>query len=76
VELSKRRVEEQNMLSELGRATSEEQVAAQNSLTDSLNKRTSALISHYTSKLSLWRDLGILTIKDNGQWEEISDVKK
>lgn len=76
VELSKRRVEEQDMLSELGRATSEEQVAAQNSLTDSLNKRTSALISHYTSKLSLWRDLGILMIKDNGQWEDISDVKK
>jgi outer membrane protein TolC len=76
VDLSKRRVEEQDMLSELGRATSEEQVAAQNSLTDSLNKRTSALISHYTSKLSLWRDLGILNIKDNGQWEEITDVKK
>jgi outer membrane protein TolC len=76
VELSQRRVEEQNMLSELGRATSEEQVAAQNSLTDSLNQRTSALINHYVNKLSLWRDLGILMIKDNGQWEEITDVKK
>ena len=75
VDLNRRRVEEQDMLAELGRGTAEAKVAAQNSLTSSMNQRTGALVNHTIARLSLWRDLGILDIKENGQWEEIFNVK-
>lgn len=75
VDLSRRRVDEQDMLAELGRGTAEAKVAAQNSLTSSMNQHTSARVSHTIARLSLWRDLGILNIKENGQWEEILNVK-
>ncbi|HPO14946.1 MAG TPA: TolC family protein [Candidatus Hydrogenedentes bacterium] len=73
VALSQRRVEEQNLLSELGRATVLNQVDAQNDLTSSQNELTAALVSHTIARLSFWRDMGILYIKPNGQWEEVSD---
>lgn len=73
VTLSQRRVEEQNLLSELGRATVLNQVDAQNDLTSSQNELTAALVSHAIARLSFWRDMGILYIKPNGQWEEVTD---
>ncbi len=76
VELSKRRVLEQNILFEEGRGTAEEQVAAQNSLTSSLNQRTRQMVNHNTTRLSFWRDLGMLTVDVNGQWQEITEVTK
>ncbi|MCX8064097.1 MAG: TolC family protein [Candidatus Hydrogenedentes bacterium] len=74
VELSKRRVEEQNLLAELGRATALDLVDAQNDLTRAQNNLTSALVSHYLAKLDFWKNIGILYVKENGQWEEIKDV--
>ena len=74
VDLNQRRVEEQNLLAELGRATALNRVDAQIKLTDSENALTSALITHTIARLQFWRDMGILFIKENGQWEEVSDV--
>jgi outer membrane protein TolC len=76
VKLNESRVKEQDLLAELGRGLSEEKVSAQNSLIGALNQRTSALVNHSITRLGFWRDLGILTIKSNGQWEEISDIKQ
>ncbi len=76
VALSLNRVNEQNLLTELGRGTPELLVDAQNNYTQSRNQLTSALISHTIARLGLWRDLGILTVKENGQWEDITDVTK
>ncbi len=73
VDLNLRRVEEQELLAELGRGSALDQVDAQNNLTQSQNELTGALISHTLARLQFWLDMGILYIKEDGQWEEISD---
>lgn len=70
VELSQRRVEEQELLMELGRGTARDLVDARTDLINARNKRTGAIIQHTLARLQFWRDLGILYIKPNGQWEE------
>ena len=75
VKLAERRVEEQNLLAELGRARALDQVDAQNSYIDSKNQRTQALVTHTIARLQFWNNMGILYIKDNGQWEEIQSAK-
>ncbi len=70
VRLSQRRVEEQGLLAELGQATAQDQVDAQNDLIQSQNNLTSALISHTLARLRFWRDMGILYIGANGLWQE------
>lgn len=70
VRLAERRVEEQNLLAEFGRARAQDQVDAQNALVDSKNQRTQALVSHTIARLQFWNNMGILYIKENGQWEE------
>ena len=76
VRTAERRVEEQNLLSEVGRAVAINQVDAQNALVDSLNQRTQALVGHTIARLRFWNSMGILYVKDNGQWQEGSDVTK
>lgn len=70
VRLSERRVEEQQLLAELGEATAQDQVDAQNDLIQSQNNLTSALIAHTIARLGFWRDMGILYIGKDGLWEE------
>jgi outer membrane protein TolC len=76
VKLAERRVEEQTLLAELGRANAQDQVDTQNSLILSRNQRTQAVVTHTISRLNFWRNLGILYIKDNGQWEEIKNANR
>ena len=76
VELSSRRVEEQQLLAQIGRATALDQVDTQNDLTRTRNDLTSALVTHTIARLTFWRDMGILYIKKNGQWEEVTDAVK
>jgi outer membrane protein TolC len=73
VKLSEQRVEEETLKQELGRGLARDLVDAQTDLTQSKNARTAALIGHTLARLRFWRDMGILMIKDNGQWEEVSD---
>ena len=75
VKLAERRVEEQSLLAELGRAKAQDQVDAQNDLVNSKNQRTQALVAHTIARLQFWNNMGILYIKDRGQWEEIKDAK-
>ncbi len=75
VKIAERRVEEQNLLAEFGRAKAQDQVDAQNALVDSKNQRTQALVSHTIARLQFWNNMGILYIKDNGQWEETKHAK-
>lgn len=75
VELNRRRVEEQDLLAELGRATAQNRVDTQNDLNASENSLTAALVGHTIARLQFWRDMGILFIKENGQWEEVTDVQ-
>jgi outer membrane protein TolC len=70
VKLAERRVEEQELLAELGRAKALDQVDAQNALVSSKDQLTQALVAHTIARLQFWDNMGILYIKDNGQWEE------
>jgi outer membrane protein TolC len=70
VKTAERRVEEQNLLAELGRASALDQVDAQNSLVEALNQRTQALVGHTIARLRFWNSMGILYVKENGQWQE------
>ncbi len=74
VKLAERRVEEQTLLAELGRAKAQDQVDAQNDLVTSKNQRTQALVAHTIARLQFWDNMGILYIKDRGQWEELQDA--
>ena len=74
VKLAERRVEEQTLLAELGRAKAQDQVDAQNDFVNSKNQRTQALVAHTIARLQFWNNMGILYIKDRGQWEEIKDA--
>lgn len=76
VRLSERRVEEQDLLAELGRGVAKDQVDAQNDLVNSKNQRTLALVAHTIFRLQFWNNRGILYIKENGQWEEVSPAGK
>jgi outer membrane protein TolC len=76
VQLAERRVEEQELLAELGRIRARDLLEAQSALITSRNERTSALVRHTTARLQFWRDMGILFIKENGQWEELTDAKR
>jgi outer membrane protein TolC len=76
VKLAERRVEEQNLLAELGRGRAQDQVDAQNDLTAAKNQRTQALVEHTIARLRFWEHLGILFIKDGGQWREVPDGKE
>ncbi len=75
VQIAERRVEEQNLLAELGRSKAQDQVDAQNALIDSKNQLTQALVTHTIARLQFWNNLGILYIKPNGQWKETQDEK-
>lgn len=73
VQIAESRVEEQRMRQELDRASARDLIDAQNDLIESKNQLTSALVSHTIAKLRFWRDMGILFIKEDGQWEEMRD---
>lgn len=76
VKLAERRLEEQNLLAEVGRGRAQDQVDAQNDLTAAKNQRTQALVEHTTARLRFWEHLGILFIQPNGQFQEISDANQ
>jgi outer membrane protein TolC len=72
VRLAERRVEEQTLLAEVGRAKAQDQVDSQNDLITSKNQLTVALVNHTIARLQFWANMGILYIKDNGQWRELN----
>ena len=74
VELNKRRVEEEELLAEIGEGDINNLVDAQDVLTRSLTALTGALITNTITVLELWRDIGILYVKENGQWEDLLDA--
>jgi outer membrane protein TolC len=74
VTLSEKRVEEQELLAELGRAKAQDMVDAQNDLISARNQRTQALVAHTVARLQFWVRMGILYIRDDGQWREMKDT--
>ncbi|MEM8955354.1 MAG: TolC family protein, partial [Verrucomicrobiota bacterium] len=81
VQLAASRLEEQQLLMEIGRGTARDLVEAQNDLTDSQNELTAALVNHTIARLNFWRDMGVLFINKDGSWikklkeEKADDIK-
>ena len=76
MKLAERRVEEQELLAEFGRAKALDQVDAQNSLLSSKDQLTQALVAHTIARLQFWDNMGILYIKEDGQWEEMEETPR
>jgi outer membrane protein TolC len=76
VKLAERRVEEQELLAEFGRAKALDQVDAQNALVSSKDQLTQALVTHTIARLQFWDNMGILYIKEDGQWEELEEPRQ
>ena len=70
VDLGQRRVEEEELRSELGLGTARDLVQAQTDLINALNQRTSALVNHTVARLQFWSTMGILQVSDTGNWIE------
>lgn len=70
VALADRRLEEQLLLSELGKGEARDLVDAQNDLVNAQNERTATAVVHTLARLRLWRDMGILYINKDGSWAE------
>lgn len=68
VALAASRLEEQNLLQDLGRGEARDLIDAQNDLLSAQNQRTSTVVDHTLARLRLWRDMGILYIKEDGSW--------
>lgn len=68
--LNERRVEEQNLRAELGIGEAIDQVDALNALIEAQNNLTEDLVGHTIARLTFWQEMGIIFIKENGQWVE------
>jgi len=71
VQINEDRVEEEELRAELGVGDALNLVDAQNDLTEARNLLINALVDHTIARLEYWRDMGILYIKKDGQWQEI-----
>jgi outer membrane protein TolC len=74
VKLAERRVEEQELLADLGRGRAQDLVDAQNDLTAAKNQRTQTLVDHTVARLRFWEHMGILFIKGHGEWQDPTHV--
>jgi len=68
VALATRRLEEQELLAELGRGEARDLIDVQNDLVNARNQRTSTMVDHTLARLRLWRDMGILYVNRDGSW--------
>ena len=70
VKLGNRRVEEEELRTELDLGTARDLVEARTDLISALNQRTSTLVDHTIARLEFWSALGILQIEETGSWIE------
>ncbi len=68
--LAERRVRNQEILLQAGRADMTVMLEAQDSLVQAKNSLYSAMISYKNQELALQRDLGLLDVSVNGTWRE------
>jgi len=72
LKLAEQRVESMTMLLQAGRAITRDLLEAQRSLLISQNSRTSALVRYTIANLEFYRDLGILEVRPDGLWNEVT----
>ncbi len=74
VRIAQRRVESATELKDAGRASTRDLLEAQDDLLDAQNALTSALVDYTVSRLSLFRDLGVLQVSPEGLHYEATDA--
>jgi outer membrane protein TolC len=74
VELSERRLEEQQILYDLGKGLARDLLDAQDDLTEAQNGRTDALVAYTINRLQLLKDMGILSLRTDGQLANANTV--
>lgn len=70
---SERRVLHQELLLEVGEGNAIDQIDAQNALITARNRVSDALVNHTTAYLQVWLSMGILYIKEDGRWEDVTE---
>jgi len=70
---SERRVLHQQLLYEEGRGDALDQIDAQNALIRARNSVSARLVDHTIANLDLWLDMGILYVKENGRWKDVTE---
>jgi outer membrane protein TolC len=73
VAINERRVEEAELRAELGLGDIQDTVDSQNDLTAARTDLVASIVDHNIAKLEFWRDVGLLYVDENGQWEEGTD---
>jgi hypothetical protein len=66
-------VEFEQILSENGEGDILNLVDAQNALTAGQTALTSSIVRQRLALLQFWRDVGVLYVSENGQWEKQTD---
>jgi len=72
---SERRVLHQQLLRDIGEGKTLDMIDAQNDRIQALNSVLRAMVDHRTAYLRLWLEIGILYVKEDGRWEEVTDVR-
>jgi outer membrane protein TolC len=70
LKLAKRRVENQELLLQAGRAITRDLLEAQDALLAAQIRRTQELVNYTIARLEFLRDVGILQVRPDGLWEK------
>ncbi|TKJ36506.1 MAG: hypothetical protein CEE38_11885 [Planctomycetes bacterium B3_Pla] len=70
LELAQRRLETQKLLLEIGQTNVRLLLESEGDLLQAQNDVIRALVDHAISKMSFFRDIGVLQVKPDGMWEE------
>jgi outer membrane protein TolC len=76
VSLALKRVKSIMLFMDAGRAETRDLLEAQNALLSSQNDLTSARVNYRIAELEIQRDMGLLTVTDQGLWQEYSPEAK
>ncbi|MBG87602.1 MAG: hypothetical protein CMO80_11975 [Verrucomicrobiales bacterium] len=68
VDIAQRRVDEQKMLIEAGRANQQTLIDAENSLIQTQNERVTSIVSYFQTRLDLLLDTGVIETDDSDFW--------
>jgi outer membrane protein TolC len=70
LKLAENRVKEQKLLLETNQGTVRLLLESEDALVSAQNSATQALVRHLTAKLAFFRDIGILSVRPDGMWEQ------
>jgi len=70
LKLAEKRLENNQLLLDAGRADVRLLLDSQDALVNAQNNLTAALVNHTISKLNFFRDVGVLQVRPDGMWEE------